>query len=114
MQVRKFKRAYIADVESGGPPVFQDFQADRPEFVNVRVEDLGLEQESRGFQGVIHWEDELCVEFSALIGSVFGASYLSDEMSEISLDLLSIDPNDWVLHHFFHILREYNAMVTLL
>jgi len=96
-QVRKYKRAYIADVEIGGPLVFQDFQADRPEFVNVRVEDLGPKQESWGFQGVILWEDELCVEFSALKGGAFGASYLGEEMSVISLAHLSIEPNDWML-----------------
>jgi hypothetical protein len=114
MQVRKFKRAYIADVESEGPPVFQDFQADRPEFVNVRVEDLGLEQESRGFQGIILWEDELCVEFSALIGSAFGARYLGEEMSVISRAHLNIDRIDWMLLQHLHFLREYYTMVTLL
>ena len=86
-----------SDLESGGPLVLQDVEADSAKLVDVWVVDLGSEEHFWWDHGILIGQEELAVEDAALIGSLTWSGDLDEEVSWVLLVGLSINANIWVL-----------------
>ena len=70
-------------MEGGRPLVLQDIEADSSESVNVRVVDLGTEEDLGSNERILFRKEKLQGEKSTFIGRVSGASNLDEEMSGV-------------------------------
>jgi len=81
----KGRLTYSLDLQGRGPLGLQNVQADTAELVNVRVVDLGSEEDLWWFHGIVFWKEQFKIEHSTFKGSVRWASNLHKEVSAILL-----------------------------
>lgn len=91
------REEHRSDLESGGPLVLQDVQADSTELIDVGVVDLGSEENLWWHHWVLLWQEELAIEKSSFVWGLGWTSNLDVEVSIVLLVWLSIDAYDWVL-----------------
>ena len=70
-------------MEGGRPLVLQDIEADSSESVNVRVVDLGTEEDLGSNERILFRKEKLQGEKSTFVRRVSGASNLDEEMSGV-------------------------------
>ena len=86
-----------SDLESWGPFVLQDIEADSSKLIDIWVVDFGSEKNLWGNHWILVWKEEFTGEQSSLVWSLCWSSNLDKEMSEICLIWLSVDAYNWIL-----------------
>ena len=86
-----------SNLQSRGPLVLEDIEANSAKLVDVRVVDLGFEEDLWWDHGVLVWQEELAVENTSLVWCLSWAGNLDEEVSWVLLVWLSVNTNNWVL-----------------
>jgi hypothetical protein len=64
------------------------------ELVNIGVENLSSKEDLGGDHGVLVWEEKLCVEETAFVGSLARSSDLHEEVAGVVLAGLRVDTDN--------------------